>query len=89
MDDSFETASSPRAKTADPLLTYIAVAEKEGIVLPTILSTALTAVKGGGDRGSGCHPRKKAIDSSLRHAFMAALNETSLVSLPSILKYAY
>lgn len=70
-----------KAKTTDPLLTYITLVEKEGIVLPTIFSSTLTAAKGGGREGSASRRRKIGKDRSLRicQVLIAALNHTSLV----------
>lgn len=67
-----------KPKTVDPLFSYIAVAEKQGSLLQTILSSACTAAKGEG-KESACRRRK--IGRSCRRALMAALNHTSLVSL--------
>ncbi|CAL0302331.1 unnamed protein product [Lupinus luteus] len=39
--DPFATKPLQKDKTLDPLLTYIAVAEKERVAFPTILSSAL------------------------------------------------
>ncbi|XP_057450478.1 uncharacterized protein LOC130742393 [Lotus japonicus] len=64
-----------KPKTVDPLFSYIAVAEKQGSFLQTILSSACTAAKGEG-KESACRRRK--IGRSCRRALMAALNHTSL-----------
>ncbi|KAL4390552.1 hypothetical protein HN51_011489 [Arachis hypogaea] len=89
-DVSFDYATpSQEAENGDPLLGYIAVAEKQGVVLPKLLSSAWNSVKhvgsgdGGGDGGggeevSGFRARMKGRNGSFRHVFMAALNETAL-----------
>ncbi|MED6186262.1 hypothetical protein PIB30_065141 [Stylosanthes scabra] len=77
-DDAFDfvTAGNGKPENGDPLLTYIAVAEKQGVVLPKLLSSAWNSVKGGG--GSGDGSRMKGSNGSFRHIIMAALNETTL-----------
>ncbi|KAK7262711.1 hypothetical protein RJT34_30288 [Clitoria ternatea] len=67
-----------KKKTADPLLTYIAVAEKQGMVLPTILSSALTAAKVADVDGRTNRRKKSENDNSLRQALVEAFNHSSL-----------
>ncbi|MED6170295.1 hypothetical protein PIB30_029547 [Stylosanthes scabra] len=78
-DDAFDftTSGNGKPENGDPLLTYIAVAEKQGVVLPKLLSTAWNSVKHGGG-GSGSGSRMKGSNGSLRHIIKAALNETAL-----------
>ncbi|XP_004509977.1 uncharacterized protein [Cicer arietinum] len=78
-DDVVDPPPRRKAKNSDPLLSYIALAEKHGIVLPTVLSSALMAAKGGGD-GSASRRRKIGKERSLRirQVLISALNHTSL-----------
>nr|XP_012573951.1 uncharacterized protein LOC101498670 isoform X2 [Cicer arietinum] len=80
-DDVVDPPPRRKAKNSDPLLSYIALAEKHGIVLPTVLSSALMAAKGGGD-GSASRRRKIGKERSLRirQVLISALNHTSLES---------
>jgi hypothetical protein len=77
---------SPRRKartSSDPLLSYLSVAEKQGMVLPTMLSSTMTTSKGGAADGSASHRRKFGKERShrLRQALLKALNHTALVLL--------
>ncbi|CAI8584860.1 unnamed protein product [Vicia faba] len=69
-----------KEKTSDPLLSYIALAEKQGRVLPTILSSFLTAAKCGSGDGTPSQRRKMGKQKSLRirQTLIAALNHSSL-----------
>ncbi|CAK8561451.1 unnamed protein product [Lathyrus sativus] len=79
-DNVVDQSPRRKEKTSDPLLSYIALAEKQGMVLPTILSSALTAAKCGSSDGTPTRRRKMCKQRSLRirQALIAALNHTSL-----------
>jgi len=82
-DDVVDPPPRRKGKTTDPLLSYLALAEKQGHVLPTILSSALTAATGGTGDGSASRRRKIGKEKSLRirQALISALSRTSLVFL--------
>ncbi|CAJ2645375.1 uncharacterized protein LOC123899096 [Trifolium pratense] len=78
-----DVVESPRRKArtnSDPLLSYLVVAEKQGMVLPTMLSSTMTGSKGGAPDGSASRRRKFGKEKShrLRQAIIRALNHTSL-----------
>ncbi|CAL0331099.1 unnamed protein product [Lupinus luteus] len=73
--DPFATKPLQKDKTLDPLLTYIAVAEKERVAFPTILSSAL---KSCGERNENRF-RNKVNYGFFRQALKDTLNETSWV----------
>ncbi|XP_058772139.1 uncharacterized protein LOC131645971 [Vicia villosa] len=79
-DNVVDQSPRRKEKTSDPLLSYIALAEKQGRVLPTILSSILTAAKCGSGDGSPSRRRKMGKQKSLRirQALIAALNHSSL-----------
>ncbi|TKY66599.1 vitellogenin-2 protein [Spatholobus suberectus] len=74
---------SPRRKAerADPLLAYIAVAEKQRMVLPAVLTSAFAAAKGaaGEENMSRREKTGRENNNSLRRALMAALSHAPLV----------
>lgn len=82
-DNAADQPPRRKEKTSDPLLSYIALAEKQGMVLPTVLSSALTAAKCGSGDGTPTRRRKMCKQRScrIRQALIAALNHTSLVLL--------
>ncbi|RDX79894.1 hypothetical protein CR513_39627, partial [Mucuna pruriens] len=73
-------SASRKLKKADPLITYIAVADEKRVVLPTALSSAFKAVKRAatGENGSRQKNTGKDHGNSFRRALMAALSRTSL-----------
>ncbi|KAE9592943.1 hypothetical protein Lal_00029234 [Lupinus albus] len=71
--DPFRTKPLQQSKTMDPLLTYIAVGEKETVTFPTILSSAL---KSCGEPNEN-RLRKKTNYGFLRQTLKATFNETS------------
>ncbi|CAL5196866.1 unnamed protein product [Lathyrus oleraceus] len=79
-DNAADQPPRRKEKTSDPLLSYIALAEKQGMVLPTVLSSALTAAKCGSGDGTPTRRRKMCKQRScrIRQALIAALNHTSL-----------
>ncbi|RYR21167.1 hypothetical protein Ahy_B03g066432 [Arachis hypogaea] len=82
-DVSFDYATpSQKAENGDPLLGYIAVAEKQGVVLPKLLSSAWNSVKhvGSGDGGGGDEGRK--IKRRRRRKKERLLAKSSTISNP-------
>ncbi|GAU28742.1 hypothetical protein TSUD_372500 [Trifolium subterraneum] len=82
-DDVVESPRQKARTNSDPLLSYLVVAEKQGMVLPTMLSSTMTASKSGAANGSASRRRKFGKERShrLRDALIRALNHTSLVLL--------
>ncbi|KAK7312956.1 hypothetical protein VNO77_37233 [Canavalia gladiata] len=71
---------SPRMKmnNSDPLLTYISVAERRPVSLPSILSSVFTVAKGGSGESSPSPRKKLGKDKSIRQVLIAVFSHMSL-----------